>query len=274
METIVLISLITCIIAAIYSVTLLIRIKDWRLGFLGVLLILMVLHQLPAVFPRADLWPLPSSRESREILGLIMGTMTFLTVYFTSRFILRQQKSKLALNKASAENRELERQLNQAQKMEAVGRLAGGVAHDFNNLLTAILNIGSLLLESIPEGDARREDVLEIKKAAHRGAELTKQLLTFSRNQPVKKVAVDLNETIRENEKIIARLLEKTIKTTLALAPETTIIEADKTQIIQVILNLAANARDAMPEGGHLNIKTSHARVQETLPHRYGAIPP
>ena len=156
-----------------------------------------------------------------------------------------------------------EEQLRQAQKMEAVGRLAGGIAHDFNNVLTAIFGYADLLLDQFSPGDERRRDVLEIRRSAERAAALTRQLLAFSRKQVMQPRTIDLNTVIRSLENLLARLVGEDIQVVLALSPALVPVRADPGQVEQVLMNLAANARDAMPEGGRLSITTSNARIEQ-----------
>ena len=171
----------------------------------------------------------------------------------------------------------LERQVRQAQKMEAVGQLASGVAHDFNNLLQAILGFADLLLVDIPEGDRKRDDVLEIIRSGQRAASLTKQLLAFSRQEISKPTVVDLNTVIENAQKMLRRLLGEDIRITLELANTLPPIMADLGQIDQIIMNLCINARDAMPGGGRLTISTvcqlfdeaSMVNLPEAQPGRY-----
>jgi PAS domain S-box-containing protein len=153
-----------------------------------------------------------------------------------------------------------EDQLRQAQKMEAVGRLAGGVAHDFNNLLTAILGYADLLLEQLPEGDSVRPRVLEIQKAGRAAASLTRDLLAFSRKQVLQPVVLDLNAVIRNTESLITRLVGEDVTVVVSLDHALGSVRADPGQIGQVLLNLAVNARDAMPDGGQLTIATRGAQ--------------
>lgn len=153
--------------------------------------------------------------------------------------------------------RETEAQLRQAQKMEAVGRLAGGVAHDFNNLLTVIRGYTELMLSRLPTGDPSRREMDEVKKAADRAAGLTSQLLAFSRRQFVATKVVDLNTIIMNMDGMLRRLLgEDVVDLSLDLDQKLASIKADPGQIEQVIMNLAVNARDAMPTGGQLAIET------------------
>ena len=150
----------------------------------------------------------------------------------------------------------LEQQLRQAQKMEAVGRLAGGIAHDFNNILTAITGYADLLLEDLAPQDPRRQDAEEIHKAADRATGLTRQLLAFSRQQVLQPRVLDLNALVSELEKMLRRLLGEDVKLATVLAPTLGRVRADAGQLEQVIMNLAVNARDAMPTGGKLTIET------------------
>lgn len=147
-------------------------------------------------------------------------------------------------------------QLRQSQKMEAVGSLAGGIAHDFNNLLTAILGYCDLALEGIPSGSTASQDVEEVRRAAQRAAELTHQLLAFSRRQVLKPRVFALGTALAQTEKILRRLISENIALELSIAPTTHLVRADPTQLEQVILNLAVNARDAMPRGGRLRLAT------------------
>ena len=154
------------------------------------------------------------------------------------------------------ERRQLEAQLRQAQKMEAVGRLAGGIAHDFNNLLTAISGYSGLLLEVIDEGDPRREDVEQIRVAAERATELTAQLLAFSRRGMVRPIAVDVHHVIREMQPMMERLIGEHIDLRVDLKANEPHVLTDRSQLEQLIMNLVLNARDAMPEGGRLTVET------------------
>jgi signal transduction histidine kinase/CheY-like chemotaxis protein len=159
------------------------------------------------------------------------------------------------------ETRRLEEQLRQAAKMEAVGRLAGGVAHDFNNLLTVISGNTELRLADAPAGSSGREDLEEILRAAHRAAELTRQLLAFSRQQVLKPKLLYLADSLRGMQRMLPRLLGEDIELTIRAEPDAGPVMADPAQIEQVILNLAINARDAMPRGGLLQIETCNARL-------------
>src|SRR3989449_112616 len=164
------------------------------------------------------------------------------------------------------ERKRLEEQFRQAQKMEAVGRLAAGVAHDFNNLLTAILGTTDLMLEDLPPGDQDREGLLDIRSASERAAVLTRQLLTFSRQQVVSPQVLRLNDLILELEKLLRRLLGEDVAIRVAVAPDCGGVKADPGQLEQVIVNLAVNARDAMPNGGRLTLETKNVDLDADYP--------
>jgi two-component system, cell cycle sensor histidine kinase and response regulator CckA len=156
------------------------------------------------------------------------------------------------------DRRTLEDQLRQAQKMEAVGQLAGGIAHDFNNLLTAIIGNGELLLREMDVSDARRLDVMEINRAAHRAATLTRQLLAFSRKQILLPRLLNLNQVVTELSAMLRRVIGEHVELRLDLDPTLGPVLADPGQMEQVITNLAVNGRDAMPAGGTLTIRTAN----------------
>lgn len=159
----------------------------------------------------------------------------------------------------------LEEQIRQSQKMESVGRLAGGVAHDFNNLLTAMSGYGSMLLRDFDENDPRRGDLLEMMGAAERGAALTKQLLAFSRKQVLNPVVLDLNSSVESTLKMLKRMIGEDITLQTDLAPAPCLIMTDSGQLGQVIMNLAVNARDAMPQGGTLRISTRAVNMPDSF---------
>lgn len=158
---------------------------------------------------------------------------------------------------ADAEKQQLQAQLLQAQKLEAIGRLAGGVAHDFNNLLTVILGYGDLLLAGLPQAHPQAESIKQICAAGLRARDLTRQLLAFSRKQVLEMIPGDINQVVQGFEKLLCRLIGEDVQLHLALADRALPVVIDIGQIEQVLMNLAVNARDAMPDGGHLTIETA-----------------
>ena len=160
-----------------------------------------------------------------------------------------------------SEHRQLEEQLRQAQKMEAVGELAGGVAHDFNNLLTTIGSSADMALEELADPQALREHLGEIHRATVRAADLTRQLLAFSRRQVLNLESVALTDVVVESERMLRRLIGESIRLETSLDPEALPVRADRTQLTQVLMNLAVNARDAMPGGGTLTLATGYRVV-------------
>jgi two-component system cell cycle sensor histidine kinase/response regulator CckA len=162
---------------------------------------------------------------------------------------------------AEAAIRKTEEQLRQAQKMEAIGRLAGAIAHDFNNLLTILLSAGELALAKLPSDHPARSDLLAIQKASERASALTRQLLAFSRRQVSEPENVDLNALVSGLEGMLRRVLGETIRIDVRLGPELGNVRAGKGQLEQVLMNLAVNARDAMPSGGLLTIETANVEL-------------
>jgi len=162
------------------------------------------------------------------------------------------------------QQRSLEAQYRQAQRLEAVGRLAGGVAHDFNNILTAITGYSELLLSDLAADDRRRSDVEEIRAAAQRAAVLTRQLLAFSRRQVFQVSVLDLNTVVRTLDRMLRRLIGEDVRLELALSEGLGAVRADPAQMEQVVMNLAVNARDAMPAGGRLTIETANVVLDES----------
>src|SRR3984893_16850241 len=161
------------------------------------------------------------------------------------------------------ERKSLEEQLRQAQKLEAVGQLAGGVAHDFNNVLTVILGFSELLIDRLPPDDPGRADLIEIKKAGARAAGLTRQLLAFSRKQILQPKVLDVNALIGGMEPMLRQLIAAHVHLTVSLTARAALIKMDPTQLEQILVNLAVNAADAMPRGGKLTIETTNVTLDE-----------
>ncbi len=161
------------------------------------------------------------------------------------------------------EREQLETRLRQAQKMEAVGRLAGGIAHDFNNLLTAIRGYAELVATDLASDDARHRDIEQVIRAADRGADLTRQLLAFGRRQMLQPEVLDLNALMADIAPMLRRLIGEAIELRTVLDPTLGRVHADRSQLDQVLVNLAVNARDAMPDGGTLTIETANVELDE-----------
>jgi two-component system cell cycle sensor histidine kinase/response regulator CckA len=178
-------------------------------------------------------------------------------VVWVARDVTARSRAELAL-------RESEDQLRQAQKMEAVGQLAGGIAHDFNNLLMAIMSNAELAALELPDSSPAAGHIDEIKSASRRARSLTQQLLAFSRKQILQPRVLDMNSVVREAEQILRRVIGETISMTVVLDPQLGRVRADQGQLSQVLMNLAVNARDAMPHGGRLAVQTSNRDVGVT----------
>ena len=172
-----------------------------------------------------------------------------LAVDITERHVAEEHRAKL------------EHQLRQAHKLEAVGRLAGGVAHDFNNILLAIRGNGELALDALKHGSNAAEEVEEMVAAADRAAALTAQLLAYSRRQVLQAEVLDLNEVVRDMDKLLRRMIGDDVELHAVVADEPVLVNADRSQIEQVIANLAVNAREAMPEGGVLTVEVATAEI-------------
>ena len=172
------------------------------------------------------------------------------------------------------QRKSLEEQFRQAQKMEAVGQLAGGVAHDFNNLLTIIRGYADLVLSTLNQRDRRRADVDEMIKAADRAANLTRQLLAFSRKQVLQLALLDVNSLVSDTTKMLRRLIGEDIELVTPLAPDVALVQADAGQLEQILMNLVINGRDAMPHGGRLSIETANVTLDDVYTKRHVAVRP
>jgi PAS domain S-box-containing protein len=202
-----------------------------------------------------DLWPVLSAD------GKVVG------VCGVSRDITERAKAEEAL-------KERDEQLRQAQKMEAVGQLAGGIAHDFNNVLTTIIGYSDLILADPGHDDTLREDVREIKVAAERASTLTRQILAFSRRQTLQPEVVCLNDVLAGVQHLLARTLGEDVELVFAPSVDLGLVEVDAHQLEQVLLNLALNARDAMPGGGRLTLETANVQIDKAYARRHEGIKP
>ena len=259
---------------AIYSLTTDARVRTWNTAaerIFGWQAHEVVDRQLPII-------PIDREQEQRDIQERVINGETLSGVAMVAR---RRDGKLVPLSLSAAplfdaagtvtgvmalaadvtEARQLESQYRQAQKMEVVGRFAGGIAHDFNNVLTAIGSYCDLLLEDLPPGNPHREDIREIRKAVDRAAALTRQLLAFSRQQVLAPQLVDVNELVAEIRSMLARLLGEDVALQVVPGAGLGAVHVDRGQLEQVLLNLAVNARDAMPEGGRLTIATTTVRL-------------
>jgi signal transduction histidine kinase/ActR/RegA family two-component response regulator len=208
----------------------------------------------------------------QQVYGRQVREVTFRA--YTAKLEREVAEQTQELKKGLAERKRVEEALRQAQKMEAVGRLAGGVAHDFNNLLTVILGRSQLVLDTVRSEPSIHHNVELIQSSAARAAELTQQLLAFSRGQVLAPRVLDLNAIVADMEKILRRLIGEDVD--LVTVPDPTIgrVRADPGQLRQVIMNLALNARDAMPEGGKLTIETTDVEMDQTFVLRHVTVRP
>jgi len=209
------------------------------------------------------------------------GTITYADIVTTPRIIIDgiHHSATFFLDitlkkKAEKDKKEMEAQLIQSQKLEAVGRLTGGIAHDFNNILTTIIGNADIMVTALPKDDPMRGGLEQIRAAGDRAASLTHQLLAFSRKQILQPVVISLNETVYNMDKMLRRIIGEDIELRTILAPDLGLVEADMSQIEQVIMNLAVNARDAMPEGGKLTIETANVELDKGYTDNHIAVIP
>jgi two-component system, cell cycle sensor histidine kinase and response regulator CckA len=227
------------------------------------------LRQVEEAVLRGDPVPMPFEFEGRTLSGRMLrieATMARIPTQdgFVSQAIMRD----------ITERRQLEEQLRQSQKMEAVGRLAGGVAHDFNNILLVIIGQCDMMSMSLDSEDPLREEIEQVQDAAQRAARLTRQLLAFSRKQTLHPQQISINTVLADLEKMLRRLISEDIEIRLRLAPDLRRVSVDPGQLDQVLVNLVVNARDAMPEGGALTIQTRNVELDEERAREIGGLQP
>ncbi len=206
---------------------------------------------------------LRSMHSFAELTALRADSEQFPIEASISQIEVAGQKLFTVILRDITERKQLEEQFLQSQKMEAIGRLAGGVAHDFNNTLTAIIGYSQLVQAQLDDASPLRHDVEEIEKAGHRAAGLTAQLLAFSRKQVLQPKVLDLNEVISDVDKMLRRLIGEDIDLVTIARPDLGRVKADPGQLEQILLNLAVNSRDAMPRGGKLTIETANIELDE-----------
>ncbi|MFO0805105.1 MAG: PAS domain S-box protein [Gemmataceae bacterium] len=210
----------------------------------------------------------------REVEGRRKDGTTFPLELTVTEFQLDGRRHFTGVARDITARKQLEAQFQQAQKMEAVGRLAGGVAHDFNNLLTVINGYGDIVLDSLPADDSHREFIASIREAGDRAARLTQQLLAFSRKAIIEPKILDLNELVAESAKLLRRLIGEDIALAVLPNPVPVRIKADPGQLEQVVMNLAVNARDAMPAGGRLTVETREVAIGDDDARVYPGVKP
>ncbi|MEM7032237.1 MAG: PAS domain S-box protein [Chloroflexota bacterium] len=213
--------------------------------------------------------------HGRELVGLRQDGTTFPLDLAISEFPLKDQRMFVGIVRDITKRVQLEQQLRQAQKMDALGRLAGGIAHDFNNILTIIAGQSELLLSNLDDQHYRQQpDLEQIKSASQRAQHLVQQLLAFSRQTPVQAQVLNLNDVIENLSGMISRLIGEDITLSPILAPDIGYIKADTNQMEQVLLNLTLNAREAMSHGGQITLRTQSVYLRETLSQTHTTIPP
>jgi two-component system cell cycle sensor histidine kinase/response regulator CckA len=206
-------------------------------------------------------------------LEVTFGSHTYFTYALPVKNERNEILSAMVMTQEITERKQLEDQLRQTQKMEAIGSLAGGVAHDFNNLLMAIMGNCELLKTQVPAGGQLNEEIAQIQDTAMRATALTRQLLTFSRRQVLQPKVLNLNTVVADMERLLRRLIGESIDLRVKLAPDIGAVKADPGQLEQVIMNLAINARDAMPQGGSLTIDTANIEFSVEASQQHGMKP-
>jgi signal transduction histidine kinase len=239
-----------------------IAISDFTIGDTGAIPALGIIRERGVDLPLIVVSN--KGKDSDALAALKAGAADYLTRRNLMRLNAAIEREILAARHRRERNR-LEEQFRQAQKMEAVGRLAGGVAHDFNNLLTVITGYSDMLLAGRDLKDSQRTALEEIRRSAERGGALTHQLLSFSRRQPLEARMVRINDLVMQIEKMLRRLIGEDIDLVTIPAASQDVVEADPGRLEQVIMNLVVNARDAMPNGGKLTIETGVVQLSENF---------
>jgi signal transduction histidine kinase/ActR/RegA family two-component response regulator len=231
-----------------------------RHGLTGILGVPLIAHN--AVIGAITVWSdSPRGYDEDDLLYAQDLAMHAALAIKNSRLLAEAQRELAERRRAEDALQRTEEQLRHAQKMEAVGRLAGGIAHDFNNLLSVVLGYSTFMLDQVPPKDPLHDDLQQIKLAGERAADLTRQLLAFSRQQVLEPSVVQLDEVVRGLSRMLERLCGESVAMRTAFAPDLGRVKADPGNIEQVIVNLVVNARDAMPTGGALTIETANVEL-------------
>jgi two-component system, cell cycle sensor histidine kinase and response regulator CckA len=208
----------------------------------------------------------------------ITNATTRATIYLDTKKTLYQgthgEKFIVGIGRDVTEQKSIQKQFFQSQRLEVVARMSGGIAHDFNNLMTTVIGNAELILMGTPEDDSIREYVGDIKKAGESATSLTRQLLAFSRRQILQPVVLNINEVVSDVDRMLRRLIGEDIEVETVLVSDLNYVEADPGQLEQVIMNLAVNARDAMPEGGKLTIETANVEFENEYSRTHVAVTP
>lgn len=252
MSLFLILSILCRLTAMVWSVMLVRRTRDWRMAFLTVMTALMAMRQSLALIKHFEGWELSFQANLTEIPGFAVSIMTFLAVFFLDRMLGDKAEARAQLDAK-------EQELRQAQKMEAIGRVAGGIAHDFNNRLMAIMNFSYFVKETLSPEDPAHADMVQVMNSAERAQQLVSQILAFSRRQVIKPRVVNLNEVALNTQAMLRRVLGEDIE--LVFVPDENLrpVKIDPSQFEQILMNLCINARDAMPNGGKLTIGTDNA---------------
>ena len=250
MSLLLIVSILVRIAALGWAICVWQRLRDWRMGFLTGMLALMVIRQSLTLWKGSDSFSVNLTANLDEIPALVVSVLALLAVYYLGQMISEHQKT--------------ETYLQQSQKMDAIGRLAGGVAHDFNNLLTVIHGFADVLRSDLEKGTPEHDAAMEIIYSAERGAGLTRQLLALVRRKPRDGGIVNVNDVLEDMRGMLARLIREDITLRVEKGPGSYPVYIDRGHLEQIIINLVVNARDATQSGGEIVISTRSSRTPRT----------
>ena len=233
--------------ALVWSAAVWYRLRDWRMGLLTGMLVLMVVRQSLTLWVGFESFSIDVTANLDEIPALLVSVLALLAVYYLGRMISEQHRA--------------ESYLQQSQKMDAIGRLAGGVAHDFNNLLTVIHGFADVLRSDLQKGTPEHDAAMEIIYSAERGAGLTRQLLALVRRKPRDVGVVNVNDVLEDMRGMLERLIREDITLRVEKGPGNYPVFIDRGHLEQIIINLVVNARDATPSGGEIFVSTRSSRT-------------